>query len=74
MYKYYSTLRPLTPGSIPKQREAVNVVNYNTKRPVIIYSRKKNFKKSVEVYGYVEYKEPLTLKELEDYELIGGDL
>lgn len=70
MYRCYTTERPLTPGSVPRQREAVNVVNYNKKKPVIVYSRKENFKKSLEIYGYVDYEEALTKEEIEDYELV----
>ena len=67
MTKYYSTQRPLTPGTFPKPsgNKVVSVVNYNEKVlcPEI----------GMEAWGYVEYAAPLSRILADDYELVGGD-
>lgn len=61
-YRYYSTQRPLGPGTHPRQDGTENVVNFFAG---------KVFCEEIgrEAWGYIEYTEPLTEKESRDYEL-----
>ncbi len=57
---YYSTQRPIAPGTYPKQG-AVNIVNFDEKTYVRRLGR--------EAWGYIYYNEPLPEKLARDYEL-----
>lgn len=64
-YRYYSTQRPLTPGSC--QRAGVQeVVNYDEKK----------FCEEIgmDAWGFVEYTRELTKQEADDYELTPAGL
>lgn len=63
MYRYYLTLRPAIPRTVPtKNLSEIN--NYD----------KRHFDENAgrDVWGYVEYTEPLSNKEVWEYELIDG--
>ena len=57
-YRYYLTQRPPVPGSVPSGVRAVS--DFGVKQYV---------QRIGEAYGYVEYDEPLTEKQISDYEL-----
>lgn len=60
-FRYYSTERPLMPGGFPKKNKVTNVVNFDdlTHCEAI----------DMNAWGYIEYSEPLTDKEEDDYQL-----
>ena len=61
-YRYYSTQRPVRPGSFPKDGvELIGFENFDQRQPVD--------DGKILAWGYVEYKEPLTKKQQTDYEL-----
>ena len=62
--RYYSTQRPVTPGSYPKRKdnEITEIYNYDDKTYIEEIGR--------EAWGYIDYLYPLTEKEMNDYELI----
>lgn len=64
-YRYYSTQRPLTPGSCPRA-EVQEVVNYDEKK----------FCEEIgmDAWGFVEYTRELTKQEADDYELTPAGL
>lgn len=62
--RYYSTQRPVGPGTYPQKGGTENVENFDGKIFCEEIGR--------EAWGYVEYKEPLTPKEASDYELTQG--
>lgn len=61
--KYYSTQRPITPGSYPKLpfNDVLQVVNFDAR----------TFCEDIgqEAWGYIEYKRPLHPEDVEEYEL-----
>ncbi len=61
--KYYSTQRPVAPGSFPRPEgnKILNIHNYDHKTYCKELGR--------EAWGYVEYEQPLTDKEARSYEL-----
>ncbi|MBD5504576.1 MAG: hypothetical protein HDR09_12840 [Lachnospiraceae bacterium] len=61
--KYYSTQRPITPGSYPKSpfNEVLQVVNFDSRTYCEDIGR--------EAWGYIEYKNPLHPEDVVDYEL-----
>ncbi len=61
--KYYSTQRPITPGSFPKPmgNRVMNIWNFD--RPVFCPEIGR------EAWGYIEYEQPLTPEQAIDYEL-----
>lgn len=59
LYRYYSTQRPVMPGSFPGKPEEIH--NFDT--------REKVCGGQMEAWGYLEYKQPLSPKEMSDYEL-----
>ena len=62
LYRYYSTQRPIAPGTYPKEQNApVNMVNFDTRSPVE--------GGQMQAWGYLEYQKPLTEKQAADYEL-----
>lgn len=64
-YRYYSTQRPLTPGSCPRAG-VQEVVNYDEKK----------FCEEIgmDAWGFVEYTRELTKQEADDYELTPAGL
>lgn len=64
-YRYYSTQRPLTPGSCPRAG-VQEVVNYDEKK----------FCEEIgmDAWGFVEYTRELTRQEADDYELTPAGL
>lgn len=64
-YRYYSTQRPLTPGSCPRAG-VQEVVNYDEKK----------FCEEIgmDACGFVEYTRELTKQEADDYELTPAGL
>lgn len=62
LYRYYSTQRPIAPGTFPKEQNApVSIVNFDTRSAVE--------GGQMQAWGYLEYPEPLTQKQAADYEL-----
>lgn len=61
MTRYYSTMRPVGPGTFPKEG-ALEIHNYDSRTYVEEISR--------EAWGYIEYNRELNEKEQEDYELV----
>ena len=59
--KYYSTQRPITPGSIPRAQEANEIVNFYDPMYCEAIGR--------EAWGYVDYPEPISEREARNYEL-----
>lgn len=62
--RYYSTQRPVMPGSFPKPwgNMVVEIVNFDDKTFVEAIGR--------EAWGYIEYDMPLNPELAEDYELV----
>lgn len=59
LYRYYSTQRPVTLGTFPGK--PINIHNFDTRESVC--------GGQMQAWGYVEYKKPLTEKQMNDYEL-----
>lgn len=64
-YRYYSTQRPLTPGSCPRAG-VQEVVNYDEKKFCEEIG--------IDAWGFVEYTRELTKQEADDYELTPAGL
>lgn len=64
--RYYSTQRPVMPGSFPKSagNKIERIVNFPARTYVDTIWR--------QAWGYIDYEKPLTKKEAADYELIEG--
>lgn len=62
-YRYYSTQRPIAPGTIPTKSQST-ITPFDDKTYCEDIKR--------EAWGYVEYIEPLTKEEAEQYELTPG--
>lgn len=62
-YRYYSTLRPLTPGTFPKPQgnRVLTVMNFDNRTYCSEIKR--------EAWGYVEYERPLSTALAWDWEL-----
>lgn len=62
--KYYSTQRPITPGSFPKPvgNQIMEILNYDCKTYCEEIGR--------DVWGYIDYAQPLHPEYAIDYELI----
>ena len=62
MYRYYSTQRPVAPGTFPKENgNPVDIKNYDERIDIPA--------EGLKAWGYVEYEKPLTEKQASDYEL-----
>lgn len=61
LYRYYCKMRPPGPGAVPK-RNLHNAVAGHI--PLAGYER--------HMWGYVDYTQPLTEEETEEYELVPG--
>lgn len=64
MHRYYSTQRPVTPGSYPKEQVDC-IVNF----PDRVYCEEIGR----EAWGYIDYRLPLTEQQMMDYELAEED-
>jgi hypothetical protein len=62
-HRYWLTLRPAMPGTVPT-KNLEHIENYD--RRVFDESAGR------EVWGYVEYSEPLTEDQMFDYDLVKG--
>lgn len=64
MYRYYSTLRPITPGAYPKPADnpAMLIHNFDNREYVGKIGR--------EAWGYVEYNNPLTKEQIEAFDFV----
>lgn len=64
--RYYSTQRPIVPGSYPKPKynKVLDLFNYEGKT----YCEEIN----MEAWGYVDYEKPLGEKDAKDYELVSA--
>lgn len=63
--RYYSTQRPFGPGTFPQRDGTETITNFDGK----IYCEEIGR----EVWGFIEYREPLTKEEADAYELtLGG--
>ena len=61
-YRYYSTQRPISPGTYPNgENKPVSIENFD-ERQVVENGQ-------LQAWGYLEYDKPLARKELKDYEL-----
>lgn len=63
MYRYYSTQRPVGPGTFPGRPE--NIVNFDSREEVPGIGP---------AWGYLEYREPLDDEAADRYELEPADL
>ena len=61
MFRYYSTQRPVAPGTFPKKAGCI-VHNFETIQRVP--------ELSAEAWGYIDYPEPLTIQEAVSYALL----
>jgi hypothetical protein len=62
IYRYFSPLRPISPGTFPNTETLIKIHNYDSRKFV------ENI--GCEVWGYIDYSEPLTKGQINDYELI----
>lgn len=61
-YRYYSTQRPIAPGTYPNgENKPVSIENFDSRQEVE--------NGQLQAWGYLEYEKPLSQKELKDYEL-----
>ena len=65
MVKYYSTQRPVSPGTFPREG-AGRIVNFDNKQFCEEIGR--------DAWGYIEYEEPLSAAQMEAYELTMGGM
>ena len=65
-YKYYSTERPVMPGSFPKPQgnTVLNIENFNDRSYVGKIGR--------EAWGFIEYEKPISPVLLDDFELVAA--
>ena len=66
MPRYYSTQRPVAPGSFPKPKEnpIERIVNFPARTYVDVIWK--------QAYGFIDYEKPLSDQEAKDYELVFG--
>ncbi len=62
MYRYYSIMRPIGPGTFPRTKPISDVVNFDRRQFVPEINR--------EAWGYIEYTAPITERQAADYELV----
>ena len=61
-YRYYSTQRPISPGTYPNgENKPVSIENFDERQMVE--------NGQLQAWGYLEYDRPLSQKDLKDYEL-----
>lgn len=61
IYRYYSTLRPVSIGTYPRPEEATNIVNYDNRTFIDDIGQY--------AWGYIEYENPLEWSEAKQYDL-----
>lgn len=67
MKRYYSTHRPVGPGTYPRTGHTVLAIhNFDYRQPVA--------DAGTEAWGFIEYEDSLTEKEMQQYELVEGGL
>lgn len=66
MFRYYSVLRPIVPGSFPKAGSVEKIENFDTKTFCEEIGR--------DAWGYIEYSEVLTESEMKAYELVSNEM
>lgn len=59
---YYSTQRPISPGSYPRRDDVVSLHNFDTRTYCDVIG--------MEAWGYIEYSRSLSEKEMKEYELV----
>jgi len=64
MNRYYSTLRPVAPGTFPKNENFVGFENFDNRQKL---------DNGIEAWGWVEYSEPLSEADMKAYDLVSGD-
>lgn len=64
MNRYYSTQRPIAPGSYPAREWVDCIINF----PERVYCEEIGR----EVWGYIDYRQPLTRQQIREYELVEG--
>ena len=62
MCRYYSSMRPIGPGTFPRTQPVKDVVNFDRRQFVPEINR--------EAWGYIEYADPITEKQAADYDLV----
>ena len=62
--RYYSTQRPVAPGTFPKTQKVKDIVNFDRRQQIPEINH--------EAWGYIEYEAPLDADEANRYELIIG--
>ena len=60
--RYYSTQRPIGPGTIPSDPKPAQIVNFDSRQQVESIGSP--------AWGYVDYEDPLDEKTASDYELV----
>lgn len=61
-YRYYSTQRPISPGTYPNgENKPISIENFDERQPVE--------NGQLQAWGYLEYAKPLSQKEMKEYEL-----
>lgn len=65
MYRYYSTMRPFGPGTFPQKDGRETITNFDEPTFCEAIGR--------EAWGYIDYTESLTEKEVNDYELTSAE-
>lgn len=66
MFRYYSIMRPVLPGSFPRKDLAEKIENFDTRTFCEEIGR--------EAWGYIEYREALAKEEAASYELVLGGM
>lgn len=61
VYRYYSLLRPVSPGTYPQPSEVKNIVNFDERTFIDDINRY--------AWGYIEYEKELSWDEARDYDL-----
>ena len=61
-YRYYSTQRPIGPGTIPNSPKPAEIHNFDRREQVEAIGRP--------AWGWVEYDEPLDKEAVAEYELV----
>ena len=66
-YRYYSTQRPVGPGTFPQPAENRVIGIHNDEN--------RTFYKEIgrAAWGYIDYEKPLAAKDAENYELMEGN-
>lgn len=63
IYRYYSTQRPVSPGTFPEPpgNSPINITNFKEKTHIDSIIR--------EAWGCIDYEKPLSEKDAQEYEL-----